>query len=449
MAAGRSDVSTTNLGPFERVREIKPEAPFPTLLPVRQSYDISVEEDVVAATRRELEPLRGRITAGARIAVTAGSRGIHDAATVVGAACDWLKELGAQPFVVPAMGSHGGATAEGQLAVLASYGITEQALGVPVLATMETVVLDRLPNGPEVHLDKNANEADGILLVNRIKLHTDFHGEIESGLAKIAAIGLGKQKGAEGIHAYGSAALAEWLPAVAKRIIDTGKVLGGLAILENAHEHTAKIAYVPAEGIGGPAETALLREAGELLGRLPFDQLDVLCIDEMGKDKSGAGMDTNVIGRMWVPGAGEPESPSITCVTVHAISKASYGNAAGIGLADYVPFRVLEEIDMYALYVNSLTSGTGGIRRTKLPMALPTDRATIAAAVLMCGRPDPENVRLVRMRDTLDTVNLLVAESMRAEVEAHPNLSIVGDPVKPTWSDGGALPAWPDELAPI
>jgi hypothetical protein len=434
---------TTGLGPFERIRDVSPQAPLPRLLPVRQHYDAPAEPDVAGATYRELAQLGGGIRRGMSVAVTAGSRGIHDVATVVKAACDWLREQGAEPFIVPAMGSHGDADAEGQLAVLRSYGITEQTMGVPLRATMDTVVLGRIPDGPEVHLDANAAQADGILLVNRIKPHTDFHGDIESGLAKIAAIGLGKQRGAEGIHAYGSTGLARWIPVAARTIVDTGKVLGGVAIVENAHERTAKVAFVPPDGIAGPAETALLKEAGDLLGRLPFDELDVLVIDEMGKDKSGAGMDTNVIGRMWIPGVAEPDRPRITAITVHAISKASYGNGVGVGLADFIPFRILEDIDLHAVYVNSMTSGIGGLRRTKLPIALATDRSAVAAAILMCGRHDPENVRLVRIHDTLDTVSLLVSESLRGEVDAHPRLEIVGDAVPFECTPEGTLPAWP------
>ncbi|WP_020579143.1 hypothetical protein [Actinopolymorpha alba] len=439
-------IERPGLGPFERVRGMAPRAPFPRLLPVRQRYDVPTESDVAAATRRELAPLQARIRPGMSVAVTAGSRGIHDLAIVVRAACDWLRDAGAAPFVVPAMGSHGGATAEGQLAVLASYGITEESMGVPVRATMDTVVLGRVADGPQVHLDANAAQADGILLVNRIKPHTDFHGEVESGLAKIAAIGLGKQRGAEGIHLYGSAGLARWIPAVARHIVDTGRVLGGLGIVENAHERTARVAFVEPDGIAGPAETALLAEAGRLLGRLPFDDLDVLVVDELGKDKSGSGLDTNVIGRMWIPGVPEPPRPQITTITVHAISKASYGNAVGVGLADFVPFRVLEDIDLHAVYVNAMTSGIGGVRRAKLPIALPTDRDAVAAAILMCGRPDLENVRLVRVHDTLDTVHLLVAESLRAEVEAQPQLEIIDEPAPFACTPEGALPAWPDAL---
>lgn len=459
MAAGRGDVSDRtaaaptrepldgspkpDLGPFERVRDLAPQAPLPRLVPVRQHYDVPSEPDVAAATRRELEPLRARVRPGMRIAVTAGSRGIGDVALVIKTACDWLKEVGAEPFIVPAMGSHGGATADGQRAVLASYGVTEERMSVPIRATMETVVLGRVPDGPPVHLDAHAAQADGILLVNRVKPHTDFRGQVESGLGKIAAIGLGKQRGAESIHAYGSPNLARWVPLVARRIVDSGRVLGGLAIVENAHERTARVAFVEPDGVAGAAETALLAEARRMLGQLPFDDLDVLVVDELGKDKSGSGLDTNVIGRMWIEGVPEPERPRITNITVHAISKASYGNGVGVGLADFVPFRVLEQIDLRAVYVNAMTSGIGGVRRAKLPIALPTDRDTVAAAIAMCGRPDLENVRLVRIHDTLDTVSLLVSESLRAEVEADPRLEIIGDPLPFQCTSEGDLPAWP------
>lgn len=431
------------LGPFEQVRHLRPRATMPSLIPVRQTYEDPVEPDLGVAVGRELARFRVRLRPGMRVAVTAGSRGIHDLATVLGLTCAWLKEAGAEPFIVPAMGSHGGATAEGQRAVLASYGVTEEAMGVPIHATMETVVIDALPGGPDIHMDAEAAKADGILLVNRIKPHTDFHGPVESGLGKIAAIGLGKQRGAEGIHAYGSARLPELIPAVARRIVETGKILGGLALVENAYEHTARIVSVRPEGVAGQDETVLLEEAGRMLGGLPFDDLDVLVVDELGKDKSGSGMDTNVIGRMWIPGVPEPERPRIAALTVHGISEASHGNAAGLGLADVVPFRVLETIDLEAFYVNSLTSGTGGLRRAKVPFAMPTDREAIAAALAMCGRADTSVARVVRMRDTLDTVNLLVAESLADEVDAHPQLEITGDPRPWEFGPDGELPPWP------
>ncbi|HVI37945.1 MAG TPA: hypothetical protein VM684_17045, partial [Gaiellales bacterium] len=298
-----------HLGPFEALRGLTFEAPFPRVIPVRQRFDAGRVDDVAGATTHALQPLRERVRPGMSVAITAGSRGIHDKPAVVRAAGTWLRSLGAEPFVVPAMGSHGGATAEGQVQLLADLGMTEQTLGMPIRATMETVELDRLPGGPAVHLDAHAAKADGILAVNRIKAHTDFQGEIESGLAKIVAIGLGKQRGAEGIHRFGPANLGVWIPPVARRIVDTGKVLGGLAIVENAYDRAARIHLVTARDIGGPVEAALLLEAKRLMARIPFETIDVAVIDALGKNISGSGMDTNVIGRMMIRGSAEFDRP--------------------------------------------------------------------------------------------------------------------------------------------
>jgi len=283
---------------------------------------------------------------------------------VIKAAGAWLREAGAEPFIVPAMGSHGGATATGQLEVLHHLGITEESMGMPIRATMDTVELGRCPGGPSVHLDANAAQADGVLAINRIKPHTDFHGDVESGLAKICAIGLGKHRGAAGIHAYGSIGLARWVPEVARRIVDSGKILGGIAILENAFERTARIAFLEPADIGAAGEAALFQESRQLMGMLPFDELDVLVVDELGKDKSGSGLDTNVIGRMMIRGTAEFDRPRITNISVHDISVASEGNAVGIGLADFIPFRVLEKIDLYKMYVNAVTRDRRGAARS-------------------------------------------------------------------------------------
>ncbi|MGH3326722.1 MAG: hypothetical protein ACRDPT_02800 [Streptomycetales bacterium] len=435
-------MSARTLGPFEAVRDLTYDAPFPDLMPVRRNAEAPEETDVSAAVARELEPLRERIPPGMTVAVTAGSRGIADIATVVRAAGVWLRDAGAEPFIVPAMGSHGGATAEGQRGVLAHYGITEDTMGMPIRATMDTVDLGPVPGGPAVHLDRHASGADAILLVNRVKAHTDFSGPIESGLAKIAAIGLGKQRGAEGIHAYGSQHLGHWVTKVARRLADSERLLGGLALVENAHERTARVAFVEPDGVGGPAEEALLAEAQQLMGRIPFDELDVLVVDEMGKNKSGSGMDTNVIGRMMIRGSQEFERPRISTIAVLALTEESYGNAVGLGLADFIPFRVLEALDLRATYINAVTAGNGGVQRGQIPMALPTDRDAIAAAILMCGRPDPEGVRLARIRSTLETSELLVSESLRGELARHPDLEICGAARPMAFDGAGALTGW-------
>jgi Lactate racemase N-terminal domain len=433
-------------GPFAAVRGLSTGGEVPHLHPVRRDRgDMPVEADPYAATLAALDPLRARVRAGDRVAVAAGSRGIADIATVVRAAVDWLGAAGAAPFVVPAMGSHGGATAEGQREVLAELGITEEALGVPIRATMDTVEVGRLGDGTPVHHDREAAGADAVLVVNRVKPHTDFHGPLESGLAKMAAIGLGNHRGASTLHAGGVAALGGAVTEAARVVVGRGHVLGGLAIVENANEHTAQVALVPAEGIAGAEETALLDRARDLLGRLPFDRLDILVVDETGKDKSGTGMDTNVLGRCWVPGVPEFETPSITAVTVHSLSPGSHGNATGLGLADVMPLRVLEQVDLHKTYVNSLTSGSGGLRRSRLPMVLEDDEAVVLAAVAMSGRRDPAELRIARIRDTLSTNEMMVSAALLDDVRAHPELEVTGDP-RPVTTDR-RLGAWPQTPA--
>jgi len=431
-----------DLGPFEAVRGLSYDAPFPSMLPVRQRFEAPQLDDVARATAEALEPLRTRVTTGMTVAVTAGSRGIHDKAAVVRSAGEWLRSVGAEPFVVPAMGSHGGATAEGQVTMLAELGMTEQSLGMPIHATMDTVDLGRVPDGPTAYLDRYAAAADAILVINRVKAHTDFKGDIESGLAKITAIGLGKQRGAEGIHRYGPANLGSWIPQVARRIIDTGKVLGGLAILENAFDRAARIELVEPDQIGGPREQELLREAKGLMATLPFDHLDVAVIDVMGKDKSGSGMDTNVIGRMMIRGSAEFDRPHITNIAVLDVSDASHGNAIGLGLADFIPFRILERINLRSCYINAMTSGLGGPQRGQIPMAMPTDRDAVAAAILTCGRADLENARVVRMPDTLDLEHLLVSESLREEVDADDGLEVIAEAAPMSFDADGRIEKW-------
>ena len=435
----------TGWGPFEAIRGLRPEGVIPQVTPIRRVLsDLPTEPDPYAAAQAALEPLREQIRPGARVAVTAGSRGVHDLTNVVKAAVDWLKSVDAEPFVVPAMGSHGGATAEGQREMLAGLGVTPESMGCPIEATMETVVLGTLPDGTPVHHDAIAAKADGVLLVNRVKPHTDFHGPVESGLAKIAAIGLGNHRGAAALHAGGIPLLGEAIAAAARMVVAHGKVLGGLAILENAHERTASVQLVVADGIAQAAENALLVRAGTLMGRLPFDELDVLVVDEMGKDKSGTGMDTNVLGRCWVHGIPEFESPSIAAISVHRLSVASHGNASGLGLADVIPTRLLEQIDLRASYVNALTSGAGGARRSRLPMVLEDDEAAVMGAVTMSGRRDWADLRLARIRDTLSPNELMVTPALLKEVEDRVDLEITG-PARDLTDAAHQLGPWSEE----
>jgi len=429
-------------GPFEAIRGLRPAGELPQVTPIRRLlHDVPTEPDPYSAAQAALAPLASAIKPGARIAVTAGSRGIHDLVTVIRAAVDWLRAAGAEPFVVPAMGSHGGATAEGQREMLTGLGVTPESVGCPIEATMETVVLGNLPDGTPVHHDGLAAKADGVLLVNRVKPHTDFHGPVESGLGKILAIGLGNHQGAAALHAGGIPLLGSSIEAAAQLIIAGGKILGGLAILENADEKTAAVEFVVAEGIAGVAENALLARAGSLMARLPFDSLDVLVVDEMGKDKSGTGMDTNVIGRCWVHGIPEFESPSIAAVSVHRLSEASHGNASGLGLADVIPASMLEQIDLKASYVNALTSGAGGARRSRLPMVLEDDAAAVLGAVTMSGRRDWSELRLARIRDTLSPNDLMVTPALLAEVVDRFDLEITGT-ARDVTDATGSLTGW-------
>jgi len=256
------------------------------------------------------------------------------------------------------------------------------------------------------------------------------------------AIGLGKQRGAEGIHRFGPANLGVWIPQVARRIIETGKILGGLAIIENAHHRAARIDLVAAQDIGGPAEATLLTEAKRLMGRIPFETIDVAVLDAMGKNISGSGMDTNVIGRMMIRGSAEFDRPRITNIAVLDVTDASHGNAIGVGLADFIPFRILEKIDLRAAYINAMTSGLGGPQRGQLPMAMPTDRDAVAAAILTCGRADPEKSSLVRLHSTLDLEELLVSESLRTQVEDRPDLEITGEARPMQFDADGRLEPW-------
>jgi hypothetical protein len=329
-----------------------------------------------------------------------------------------IRSVGADPFIIPAMGSHGGATANGQRDVLVGYGITRESVGMPVISSMDVQQIGTVDELP-VFMSTSALEADFLLLVNRVKPHTDFRGSVESGLAKICAIGLGKQRGAQVIHSYGTRGLAELMPRVARCMIDkTGKIAGGLAVLENAYDHTASIHFVEPDGIGAEAEAALQRQAKVLMGGLPFDKIDVLVVDEMGKNVSGTGMDTNVLGRMFVPGVAEEERPRITAVVVLDLTEESHGNAIGIGLADFTTERVIDKIDWQATYMNGYTSGIGGLLRNRLPQVLPNDRAAVATAIRMCGQPDLAKLRLARIKNTLMAASVEFSPSLLEEAGA-------------------------------
>ena len=417
---------------LDQILDFRAEAPLPRLARVRQRFDAPEVDDVAAAVRDQLAGLRGRITPGMRVGITAGSRGIANIALILRTAGEVVRELGGDPFILPAMGSHGGATAEGQTELLAGYGITPETTAMPVVSSMDVRELGRLGDaadpGPPVYASVTALEADGLIVCGRVKPHTDFRGPIESGLAKITAIGLGKHQGAKTIHSFGTRGLAHWMPRAARLILQHVNVLCGLAILENAYDRTACLVALTAGEIGGPAEERLMLEAKGLMASLPFDEIDVLVVDEIGKNVSGTGMDTNIVGRMFIRGVAEFERPNVRIVVVRDITEESHGNGVGLGLADVTTLRAARKLDLRATYINAITSGIGGVQRVRLPLIMPTDVDALCAGILSCSNGDPSRARVVRIKNTLEIGELDVSESLLDEVRANPRLEIVSAP---------------------
>jgi hypothetical protein len=416
---------------------------FPSLYAGRRVYSSDETpqiplEDIPSRVRSALQPILERVARADRVAITAGSRGIANMPLILRACGETIREVGGDPFVMPAMGSHGGATADGQRDLLAGYGITRESVGMPVISSMEVQQIGCVDEMP-VFMSTTALEADHVLLVNRVKPHTDFHAPIESGLAKICAIGLGKQRGAQAIHSYGTRGLVELMPRAARCIIDkTEKILGGLAILENPRDETADLQFVEPEGIGLGAEEALQERARSLIGVLPFEALDVLIVDQMGKNISGTGMDTNVIGRMFVPGVAEEPRTRITAVVVLGLTEESHGNAVGVGLADFTTEGFVQQIDWHATYMNSYTSGTGGLQRGRLPTILPNDRAAIATAIRMCGQPNPSRLRVARIKNTLQVADVQFSPSLLEDADRG-HVEITGAPRPMQFDAAGRL----------
>lgn len=391
--------------------------------------------DVAGSTDAALRASGVALPPGGRVAIAVGSRGIRELATVVGRVAAWARAQGAEPFVVPAMGSHGGATAEGQREVLESYGIG--ALGVPIRATMATVALPRGDAPVPVVFDAEAAAADATVLVNRVKPHTDFHGPYESGLMKMAAIGLGKQEQAERLHAFGTVGLREHMPAVAREVLRSANIVLGVAIVENDRDETMVIEAIPAARIP-LEEPRLLALAREHLPRLPVDRLDVLLVDRMGKDISGVGLDTNVIGRILITGEPDPERPRISMIGCHALTPASHGNACGMGLADVVPASFAAAVDHAVTRTNIVTSGF--LRRGVLPVVADDDRHVWELCLRGAGVRDPARARAARIVDTLHCNDLWVSDDVLAELAADPRVTVVARDLALHTDDGALSP---------
>ena len=401
---------------------------YPRLLPVRQHLYSRPIGDIPAAVRAAFARAvpRGKIKKGGRIALTAGSRGVANIALVLKTAAECVREAGGEPFIVPAMGSHGGATGEGQAKLLDEvFGINERTMGCPIRSSMKVVELGRTPeHGIPVYVDEFVAKADGLIAINRIKLHTDFHGPHESGLMKILCIGVGKRAQAESVHAYGAWGLKVLMPEVARAKIRLAPVLGGIALLEDGHDMTTEIAGMPAEQIE-EEETRLLKRARRYQAFLPFERLDVLVVDRMDKEISGTGMDTNVIGRRRINGEPEWRRPQIECVVVRDIADNASKNGVGVGLADITTQRLIDKIDVHATQTNGLTSTFA--QRLMIPVTAKNDQEALDHALYLLRRKRPEEVELVRIRDTARLDLLLVSEALRPQVLAHSKLEITGE----------------------
>jgi hypothetical protein len=399
---------------------------FPLIIPIRQTAPQPVVADVAGEVKRRWQQsgVLARLRANDRVAVGVGSRGIANLSTIVRATLDVLREAGAKPFVVAAMGSHGGATAEGQRELLGEYGVSEEKLGVPVKTDMTAVQIGVNSWGEPVWWDRNALEADAVVTVSRIKAHTDFRGRFESGIVKMLVIGLGKRDGAAQHHRWGFRGLRDMLPETCKVIVEKTGFLAGLAILENANEETAYIEVVERENLF-EIEPGLLERAKHIMGRLPFDQLDLLLIGEIGKNYSGAGVDPNVVGRLLIEGQDEFDKPKITRICAFDLSPESHGNGTGIGIADLTTTRLLNSIDPVPFRMNNLTACF--LWRSKLPIAFDTDRECIENGFLTCWQPDRAAVRLALIANTLELAEMWVSPALLDEVKAHPHLQVLGE----------------------
>jgi len=408
----------------------------PRMLRLRQNFPRPRVADIPRAVAETLAGAGLPIKRGATVAVGAGSRGIANIDVIVGATVRWLKELGARPFVFPAMGSHGGGTPEGQLSVLEHYGITEATMGCPLRATMEVVQVGEALGLP-VWLDRQASDADWIGLVNRVKPHTDFKGAIESGLFKMMTIGLGKHRGAIQYHrANIHHGYETVITAVGREMLAKARIGFGVGVVENGYDETARIEAFRREDLEA-GERRLLKDAREWMARLPFGQMDVLIVEEMGKNVSGAGMDTNVIGRPSNPHEPFPAEPKILWIVALDLTDESSGNATGIGNADFTTRRLVEKIDMKPTLINCITACAPG--SAKVPATYETDREAIETALSCIGLTPPEGARVVRIKNTLRLGEIEVSEAFLPELAGRPELATLGEPAPLAFDAAGRL----------
>ena len=401
----------------------------PRMIRVRQRFERPLVADIPGEVQRQLASLNlgRRVRPGQSVAITAGSRGISNIAVITRAIVSHCRELGLEPFIVPAMGSHGGATADGQREVLAGYGIVEEFVGAPIRASMETVIVDTIANGVPVHFDRIASEADQVIVAGRIKPHTGFVGEVESGLHKMMLIGLGKAVGAGIYHkAIKDYTFPDIIKAVAESVIRKCRVLCGVGIVENAYDETALIAAVAPEEFY-EREKALLKQARDWLPRLPFPDVDLLIIDQIGKNVSGTGMDTNVVGRKYNDHAAtELDDARVRRIFIRGLTEQTHGNACGIGMAEFTTRRVVDQVDAHITRVNCITAGHP--TAAMLPVICVNDREAIEDALSTIGLTPPEHARVMQIHDTLHLETVLISEAYAAGIPSQERLSVVVGP---------------------
>ncbi len=407
----------------------------PPFYKIMQQFNDASIEDIKGVVGRQFDQFRpgDSIQQGQSVAVAVASRGTHDLTLLVGVVVERLLSMGLKPYIIPAMGSHGGATGPGQAQVLADLGISEETMGVPIVSNMDVVSLGHLDSGAEVLFAKDALDADHVVVINRIKPHTAFRGEVESGLCKIMAVGCGKQKGASNMHKFN---LGNTIVPAARMILEKASILCGIAVTETATGGTHSIRLArPEEFVDVDRE--LLKEAWTLFPRLPVDDLDILVVDEMGKDISGAGIDPNVIG-FWRREGG-PREPDYRTLIVLDLTPQSHGNATGIGMADLVTRRLMDKLDLHATQMNALTSKV--LRSARLPISLENDRIAIETA--LDGVPDPRRVRMARIKNTASLETFWATDSVLSELRSKEGITMDDDPLQLDFSDEGSLHPFP------
>lgn len=412
----------------------------PRVFRLKQTFSTPRLDDIPGEVRRQLAKvqLNEKIRPGQTVAITAGSRGVANIDVIIKAAVDYVKSLNGIPFIVPAMGSHGGGTAEGQTEIIAGYGITPETMGCEIRASMETVIVDTTPQGIPVHFDKHASQADHVLVVGRVKPHTGFVGEVESGLHKMMLIGLGKHEGAKIYHrAIADYSFMDIITAVAAKVISKCRVVSGLAIVENANDETALVEAVPPEKFL-EREPVLLKKSIEWLPRLPFPDCDLLIVDRIGKNISGTGMDTNVVGRKYNEHAATEKDP-VRCkrILIRGLTEETHGNACGLGFGEFTTTRAVAMVNHHITAINCITGNhpIGGM----IPLTYPNDREAMIAALQTVGLVEPPNARVIQISDTLHLGEVIVSEAYLKQLEGRGDLEALEAPREMAFDDTGHL----------